>query len=378
MAYSAIALDLGAHEEILKSLWCENLSDPGISQAKERRVKWLYGENPAGPSRTFLVDDVSRDGLVGCASAYPREVVARGKHLRAGVLSDFAVKRSHRAAGAAVTVQRAIASASRGAGTALLYGYPNKASMPIFKRLGYKVVGEASDHIKPLRAGAYLDRLIKPRLEKHAGNLAPWLSEHALPGVVRVGGILADIGVGLAERAARYGLGFDLVFEDTSRADGRFDALWERAQGRTAIEHPRDSAYLNWRYSDFTTTRYRFFAASSRRTGRLVGYVVYSAPRDSSDGWVNAADLFVEDKSVHLDPLLAAFASAMRGEGHKAVCIAHVGNPELPARLARHGFVPRKNGRFLMVQVLEGAPADLDEIAYLETSWSMLDGELDI
>ena len=374
MAYVAQPLDLETHQETLTALWSENLSDPGIASAKDRRVTWLYRENPAGPSGTFLVDDQGKDGLIGCASAYPRDVVVGSHRVKAGVLSDFAVKRAHRAAGAAVTVQRAIANAAKERGTALLYGYPNKASSPIFKRLGYKVVGEASDYIKPLRAGAYLERVLLPRIEKHAGSMAPLVERHALPTLVSVGGVVADLGMGVAERLARYGLGFDTVYENTSRVDSRYDALWERGRGQVAIEQPRDSAYLHWRYSDFTTTRFRFFSGSSRRTGKVTGYIAYS----TQDGWVNVSDLFVEDPALHLDALVAAFSVAMRGEGHKAICIAHVGANSLPARLKRHGFFPRKNGRFLVVQALEGAPKEVAALAYDEASYSMFDGELDI
>jgi len=374
MAYVAQPLEIETQKDLLTSLWVENLSDPGIPKVKERRVTWLYGENPAGPSRTFLVSDEGKDGLVGCASAYPREVLV-GTHLvKAGVLSDFAVKRAHRAAGAAVIVQRVISTTAKDAGTALLFGYPNKSSTPIFKRVGYKVVGEATDYLKPLRASAYLERALLPQIQKRAPQLAPWIEENAMDTLVSLGGVAADLGMGVAERLARYGLGFDLVFEDSARVDERFDGLWERGRGQTAIELPRTAAYLNWRYADFTTARYRFFSASSRKTGRVNGYLVYTV----SDGWVNVADVFVDDPRVTLDPLLAAFATSMRKEGHKAICIAHVGRDDLPKRLKLHGFFPKPNGRFLMVQVLEGAPRELQLLAYEVASWSIFDGDLDI
>ncbi|MBK8215663.1 MAG: GNAT family N-acetyltransferase [Myxococcales bacterium] len=374
MPYAAVPLDRDTQKDLLTSLWAENLSDPKMGVAKDRRFTWLYGENPAGPSRTFLVDDEGKDGIIGCASAYPRELRVGRHELRAGVLSDFAVKRAHRAAGAAVVVQRMIASTAEASGTSLLFGYPNKASSPIFKRLGYKVVAEATDHLKPLRAGAYLERVIVPQLEKRAPALAPWVQENAMDTLTALGGLVADVGMGLAERVARYGLGFDLVFEDLGRVDPRFDGLWARGKGQTAIELPRTAAYLNWRYADFTTTKYRFFSAASRTTGEVRGYLVYTL----TDGWVSVADLFVDDANVVLDPLLAAFASAMRGEGHKAICIGHVGRDDLAKRLKLHGFFPQPNGRFLMVQVVKGAPEELSALAYEPSSWSVFDGDLDI
>lgn len=374
MAYVAQPLEIESHEKTLTSLWAENLSDPGIRAAKDRRVAWLYRENPAGPSRTFLVDDHGKDGLVGCASAYPREVHVGLHRVVAGVLSDFAVKRAHRVGGAAVVVQRAIANASKDAGTAMLFGYPNKASSPIFKRLGYKVVAEASDYLKPLRAGAYLERVLGPQIQKRAPAIAPWVEANAMGPMVSVGGVLADLGMGIAERLARYGLGFDLVFEDSARVDSRFDDLWERGRGQTAIELPRTAAYLNWRYADFTTAKYRFFSAASRKTGKVHGYVAYTQNGD----WINVADLFVDDPHVVLDPLLAAFSTAMRSEGHKAICIGHVGRDDLPKRLKLHGFFPKPNGRFLVAQALEGAPKELAALCTEAQSWSIFDGDLDI
>src|SRR5262245_12879073 len=112
MGYRAVRMEERAHKSGLLKLWREALHDPAIAHVVEARWSWYYDETPSGRPATWvgLTDD---DEVVGCGSVYPRITYVRGKPVRAGVLSDFAVAKAHRIAGCAIAVQRAVVTQSR-------------------------------------------------------------------------------------------------------------------------------------------------------------------------------------------------------------------------------------------------------------------------
>ena len=65
--------------------------------------------------------------------------------------------------------------------------------------------------------------------------------------------------------------------EIVDRADARFDRLWERARHHYGLAGERTSAYLNWRYAEFTTARHRFFCLTD---GVGEGTLVREVPID--------------------------------------------------------------------------------------------------
>src|SRR5262249_5659159 len=120
MAYVARPLELDAHRDALANLWRENMSDARITDVVSERMRWLYERNPAGPARTWLGVVVGSEQIVGCGSFFPRTMFVGGSAVPSGVLSDFAVDRAHRVAGAAITIQRALVKASPPAGITVL------------------------------------------------------------------------------------------------------------------------------------------------------------------------------------------------------------------------------------------------------------------
>ena len=79
---------------------------------------------------------------------------------------------------------------------------------------------------------------------------------------------------------------------------------------RIAIPSPENgqSAYLNWRYAEHATNRYRFFCLL--RDGQLHGYIAFSTSRNSA----LVDDLFAIDMTQTADRLLLHFARRMRRE----------------------------------------------------------------
>jgi hypothetical protein len=351
MAYVTQRLAPESRAAVLR-LWKDNMSDPHIGNVLAERYQWLYDRNPAGPPTTILAQVEGRQS-VGCGSVYPRRMQIAGVSLTAAVPADFAVDRKHRLGGAAVVIQRALVGAP-GEGLAFLFGFPNKSSFPVLQRVGYRPVAAAQGWVKPLRA-AYK---IRPhvRFEFLAAALA-------LP--VDCGLAAADF-VRPRRRSARA--------EVVDRADDRFDSLWQRAKGNHPLTGERTSRYLNWRYAEFTTARYRFFCFLDGATEELIGYIVFSM----TDGKVSVIDLFAVDMGETAEQLLAGFARQMRRAGCDSIYIGFAGHPDFTDRLRRLGYYASGNGDRKLVALSKNLTAEQESMVFNERSWHMFDGEMDI
>src|SRR5262249_284502 len=129
--YTAARIKPEEHRETLARLWEENLAHGKWSHDLiVRRMHWFQEENPAGLARTWMGYHGPDKEIIGSGSFFPRVVHIAGRKLKAGILGDFAVTKAHRIAGAAMSIQRAIANACRQAGVDFLFAFPNSASFP--------------------------------------------------------------------------------------------------------------------------------------------------------------------------------------------------------------------------------------------------------
>ena len=335
-------------------LWKEEMSDPRIAAAAERRMTWLYDEAPDGSPVTFLVRDTDNGQVIGCASAMPRTVSLGDRELTAGVLADFAVSRSSRVAGPAVKLQRALAKQSIHSGIEFLYGYPNKKALPIFKRLGFRVTGKVAMWVKPLRS--------REKLEPHLGRLAP------------AGAGLLDCALELVDRAHSAAQTRGIHDEFVERFDERFDKLWQSTSCRGETIRPRrNAAFLNWRYVNHATERYSIFTI--RRGSELLAYAV---SRESGNKAFIEDAYWPEEKPELFDALFLRLSNALRERDYVSICLTFMGYEGLSARLRRLRFFERSLDRSLVVYVDKTQPAPIQELSQDISRWAIFDGELDI
>jgi hypothetical protein len=365
MAYGTLLLRLDEHREALAALWRENMSDARIGDVVPERMRWLYERNPAGAAITWLGVVAGEGTVIGCGSVFPRRMWVQGRSIQAGVLADFAVTKTHRVAGAAIAIQRAVAKGSLPAGVQFLYGYPNEKAVAIFKRLGYKHVGDSTVWIKPLRSEYKLRERIT-----HAGLVS------ATAAVVDTGLAVADKALSLVAAGARLRRGdrrkFDVVALD--RADERFDDLWIRARGEYSIVGEKSSAYLNWRYTEFTTKKHVFFCLADKKSGALAGYAVYSVIGHKAV----IADLFCENLAVTSKALLLRLASHLRRAGVSSIVFNYLGSEAFASTLKAAGFLRRSDNRSMIAYVDPKGPEELRNVVFDRYAWFMIDGELDI
>jgi hypothetical protein len=375
MAYRTVRMG-PEHKEAVLRLWRESVYDPRIAAIAEQRFPWFYEQNPAGPPVTWLglleQGAEPRHEVIGCGSLYPRTTLIGGHPVRCGVVCDFAVDKAHRIGGCAVAIQRAILQQGCEAGYRVLYGYPNNGSLPVVKRVGYEMLGEAAPYSKPLVSG---DKLRTHAASADGGLLRHPLAQRALsvPHVVEAAGIVLDLGLAALDLARMLrALGAYRV-EVGTRADARFDELWSR-RADTRVMGEKSTAYLNWRYAAFKTAEYRFFSLVERRTGRLAAYLVYSV--DDKRAFV--VDLFTPRCDETVDHLLLHFSMWMRWERRSSIYLSYFGDPSFGKRLEALQFFRRPGDR----QVILGLDKDLsaETAATLRdpANWFMLDGELDV
>ena len=352
MSYQAFAAQ-DEHREALEQLWAESMNDRRIASVRDRRWTWLYQGNPAGPALTYAVKHVESDRIVGSASVFPREVLVEGQLCKAGVLADFVMSKRHRVAGPALMVQRSIVSTHRERGFDFLFGYPNKGAAPLFTRLRFKVVGDSTLWVKPLRTAKKLAVFLNP-IAAHL--IAPFAN------------------AALATRDAQLALSRPNHYRVTldRRPDAAFDDLWEREKLNAPLSCARSADYLNWRYINHTTERYHVFTWQSRDRTRVHGYVIYYL----HDNHVFVADLFAEHGRT--EALLLSFCRRMRRQGHDSVCVNYAGDPSFVATLRTLHFFKRPGVRRFIAFVGPDQPKTFRETVYNELSWSLHDGELDI
>lgn len=369
MSYSAIAFDRAAHAPALRKIWGANFSAHGIERVLEARERWLYDECPAGPPETAIGQLDATGEVIGCASILPWPRTLGGRPVRSGVMIDFGVDPAHRTSGPAVTMQRRLAEVARPRGFELLFGYPNDRSAGVFLRVGFKKVAPAEVWVFPLKMGTYLERLL---------DKVPRLDELPIPRetLAQLGAPAATFAFRALVRARALLTAATYTTEELDRADASFDALHAEARANIELLGDHSAAYLNWRYGDFKTARYRFFALRERATGRLAAYAVWA--REGDD--VVIADLLARTPDdPALDALLLRLAVARGGDDARRMVLSYVGAPSFTARLPRLFFAkapPVK--RALLAYLPADAPADLKQRALSPESWFIFDGELDI
>lgn len=344
------------HQGALETLWREEFGDPRVRAHVPERMDWLYRQNPLGGATTFVTVVTETGETCACATYFPRGLVVHGKEVRGGVLCDFAVNKHNRIAGAAIAVQRGLAKSSKPSGLELLFGFPNKGSVAVCKRVGYSVIGATRMWVKPLLSGYKIaDAPIPAPLKRPASA------------VVDVG--LAAFDAALATTVMR---GFQ--GEELEAPDARFDALWERAKPRHGIAAERSAAYLAWRYARFTTNKHWFHALVRTSTGELAGYAAYSL----EDGRAILQDLFAEDHEGATDALLLSLARHLRARGAWSIVLSFLGPARFGERLAKLGFFEREVDR-VMVAYLDPTLDAAARREFLDAeNWFLLDGELDI
>ena len=353
-------------------LWREGMSEAGIRGVIEQRREWFYERNPLSPPVTWLAVDTTTGETVGCASILPRRIRFDGELLTAGLMSDFVVSPKHRTAGPALIMQRALLEQSHQHGFALIYGYPNEKALPIFKRIGVKVVGNATSWHKPLRLRSDLANVVGGRLPSRTSSLvrAPLVNI-----LSRTGAVLGDPFLPLFDwsRGRRVPIGSRWSIQP--KTSSVHDTIADLSAPNTRIARVLERRYLDWRYGEFTTNSPKLFTLLMEGQDSPIGLIVF---REKGDR-VFVLDAAWKDEPGAAQGVFVAFFHAMRAIGASTVLVGcYVGHQSVQNLLHELGFLKRPISRSLIAHANPQAPAVLGTAIFQEGNWALFDGELDI
>jgi len=321
-------------------------------------LPWRYDRGPHGASLGRVVDGPG-GALVASYACSPRVIRTNAGEVTVGQTGDVMTAASERGKGLFSALDRAVMEDARTAGWPLVYGLPNSSSAHIFTRdLGWLEVGRVRPYTFVLAsdAGARAERLRKGRL---ASALVPWTYWR---GTMRLGK-MKDL---FFEKAnvvaiARFKPEVDAVAAEAARGE-----LWTVA---------RDHAYLNWRFVDAPSGRFKAHGVYEP-SGAMRGYAVVQLPaRGEAVGFV--ADIVALDRVAFAAAMEAAL-SHLRKAGASVARAYAVDGSRWQRDLLWSGFRAPKaeDSKAVIARVLdEGHP--LAAVARTAARWSFTDADRD-
>ena len=324
-------------------------------------VPWRYDGNPQGRAVSLLATEPGGTAVSGYACS-PRVVLHRGEEAGGSVVGQTGDVMTHperRGRGIFRELDRRALQAAREAGWPVVFGLPNRMSAPIFvEKLGWRAVGRLRPWTFVLHpdAAARAERMKAGRL---AAAAVPWAYFR-----------------GIRRRGRLRGRAFDEVnVVPLPRFDEEVDELTRTVARGWPWMVRRDHAYLNWRFLDAPSGRFRAHGAFEPG-GALRGYCIVQLPeRGEPVGWV--VDVVGVD-----DAALDGAMEAALGHLHKAgasVARAHaIEGSWWQRQLRRAGFRAAKKGdhKIVIAHPLDEAHP-LARAALDPASWYFTDGDRD-
>ena len=319
-------------------------------------LPWRYDQGPHGAALTTVVD--GDEGVLASYACGPRRLAGEGEVL-VGETGDVMTAPEARGGGLFSGLDRATMASARGAGWPVVFGLPNRASAHIFVRdLGWEEVGQLRPWTFVLvgDAGARAERMKVSRL---AAATVPWT---AWRGTMARGRLRKRF------------------FERVNVVPiARFKPEADAVADTVAARHPwfirRDHEYMNWRFVDAPSGRFRCHGVY-QPDGSMCGWCVVQLPdRGETAGYV--VDLVAVDD--------VAFAAALEaGLGHlrkagASVARAHaVVGSSWERDLRGSGFRPSKadDVRPIILHVLDEAHP-ITSVARQPARWFWTDADRD-
>jgi hypothetical protein len=165
MSYSVRRFRREEDSEKLFVLWGKVLKKP-----ERERLDALYNDSLNGAS-TWMI--YCEDGMdpVGSMSVLPLKISLKQEAAMLGINCDMMITKEHRTLGPAVMLARSLVRGTRELGYDVLLAMPNEMSKPVFKRVGYKKVGDALRFSRILRSRNKVAQIFK-------NNYVVWVISH--------------------------------------------------------------------------------------------------------------------------------------------------------------------------------------------------------
>src|SRR2546423_1802084 len=284
--------------------------------SNEAGFRWLYDQNPHGPTRAWLALDSASGATVGASAAFSRKIVIDGSERMGWVLGDFCIADQYRSLGPALQLQRATLAAVNQLGEAeCCYDFPSKQLTATYRRLGISPVGQMVRLARLLR----LDRKLKEMMKfDEVAKPASWIAN----GVMR-----------FKENRDRSGLQFEI---HNGKCGPEFTEFIESVPAKSGIQIRRSAENLNWRYLQHPFVRYQILTA--RKAGALQGYLVFGSTAEDA----HIAEWFATNDET-VGALIGESARRLRKTGVMALNAWLLGKDPRLDLLKKLGFWPRES-----------------------------------
>ena len=314
----------------------------------EAKYEWFYRRSPHKAPTLLLLTHGQNDTCVGVAGLGTREVFLHGVQSTAGILVDLVVLPDHRTLYPALLLQKTMQATALSLHR-IVYGFPNKNSTAIVRRLGYTQVGYLVRHSKVLRHAPYLKRY----------GIPAWLS--------KVVGAVADCVMPLYFRPCRVLRGVWRVAWASS-VDARFDTLWQRTSGFDGLIGIRDAKFLAWRFFSQPEHSYRVFVVSTESSAEITAYAICEAIGNS----MHVRDFLVDPNCIGGTRLLVHLLSTeAQLQGYDNLSLSFAGPECQRKELASAGLVQRET------QALYAKFDTLAEVRSAKLEWYLTNADED-
>jgi len=320
-------------------------------------LPWRYDAGPHGASLARVVDGPG--GLVASYGCSPRVVATPQGPVTVGQTGDVMTLPSERGKGLFTALDRAVLEDARAAGWPVVYGLPNSSSAHIFTRdLGWLEAGRVRPwtFVLAADAGARAERL---RVGRAASALVPWTYWR---GTMRMGH-MKDLFFAQANVVA------------IARFKPEVDAVTEEAARGASWAVRRDHAYLNWRFCDAPSKRFKAHGVFEP-SGRMRGYAIVQLPaRGEPVGYV--ADIVAQGRIAFAAAMEAAL-SHLRKAGASVARAYAIDGSRWQQDLVWSGFRPPKaeDSRPVIVRILDERHP-LATVAKDASRWAFTDADRD-
>lgn len=312
--YTARESALTEHEDLIQSLWSENL-DGMTPVAAHAKLHHGYLANPAGPGIAMLLQDEASGRPVGVQCLHARTFWRGGTSYLVAALADYVVAPAHRSLGPALTLMRGglALGASR---LGFIYGFPNAKSQAVCSRAGMQRLGGTTRYGKLLRLRFLL------RSGRHPA-LKPWMTRPA------------DAALRALDAVRTMFHATGLRWSDATADDPRLDEIWAGRDPELLLSE-RSAQMLGWRYAPPGFPGWRISIAEDREH-RPLGYVAWTC----RDDILLISDFFCRRPKQDSCRLLTGFAWFVRHQPASALSLEFQGPREVADQIRRAGFLAK-------------------------------------
>lgn len=321
MSYSIIKADINLNKNDIFNIWERNY--PGVLGKK---YGWIYENNPAGKAHVWLLKHDGTAEYVGVTALFPRKFLVNGKMLLAGIAGDLVVDKEHRSLGPAIMLQKAVTSAILDGTFNFIYGFPNKASEPVFKRVGYQILGERVRLVKIFKTAPQISRL--PFGKYWGFFLSPVL----------------DIILKLSSAETWFFRNKKYTCKEMGDIDERFDRLWDKRDFELNIAGERKTSYLKWKFFSKPHSKNRLFVIFDSEK-YIKGYIIYHWLGKT----IEIKDLWFKSDREAFSALISCFLKHAQALNAESVIIALLKNDRFIKMMRRFWFIKRDDEQKIFV-----------------------------